>query len=365
VIAFLRALRLEGHNQRHALVVGSWEHARWFADVIAENRFAGYKLVGILCTRASSAGEAVLSSAATIPVGQAANGEPDTDDDRVLGTTEDLDEVLVKSPVDEAFIVGTAGEFAQMAPIAQKLIERGRLVSLITPFGESFTGVRGRLTEFSGIPMISFGPMPNSGVSSALKRTVDVFLSSVVLMALAPVILIIALAIKVGHGGPVLFGQDRLGVGGTPFKLYKFRSMRADAEAVLKADSALYERYVANGYKLEEAEDPRLLPLGRFLRRTSLDEIPQLWNVLRGEMALVGPRPIVPAEIANYEPYSELFLRSRPGITGYWQIKGRSDVQYPARAFMDLDYVSQNSLLGDLAIIARTVPAVLRRKGAH
>ena len=120
-----------------------------------------------------------------------------------------------------------------------------------------------------------------------------------------------------------------------------------------------------NGYKLPEDEDPRISRLGRFLRKTSLDELPQLWNVVRGEMSIVGPRPIVPAELENYAPYADLFLTTRPGLTGRWQGSGRSDIQYPERAFMDLDYVGLNSLLSDISIMLRTVPSVLLRRGAH
>jgi len=141
--------------------------------------------------------------------------------------------------------------------------------------------------------------------------------------------------------------------------------MRVDAEEALRRDAGLYRRYVDNDFKLPEAEDPRISPLGRFLRKSSLDELPQLMNVLRGEMSMVGPRPIVPDEIAHYKPYSELFLSIRPGITGLWQVSGRSNVRYPERAFMDLDYIGNNSVLQDLAILLKTVPAVFARKGAH
>jgi lipopolysaccharide/colanic/teichoic acid biosynthesis glycosyltransferase len=140
--------------------------------------------------------------------------------------------------------------------------------------------------------------------------------------------------------------------------------MRADAERILRADGELYRRYVANDFKLAEAEDPRLSSLGRFLRRTSLDELPQFWNVLRGDMTLVGPRPIVPAEIEKYEPYADLFLSVRPGLTGRWQVLGRSGIRYPERAFVDFDYIGGAKLRDDLSILLRTVPAVVRRRGA-
>jgi lipopolysaccharide/colanic/teichoic acid biosynthesis glycosyltransferase len=141
--------------------------------------------------------------------------------------------------------------------------------------------------------------------------------------------------------------------------------MRLDAEKLLHADPLLYKRYVKNDYKLPLGEDPRISAFGRFLRRTSLDELPQLWNVLKGEMSLVGPRPIVPDELERYQPYAKVFLAVRPGLTGRWQVDGRSQIRYPERAFMELDYVGENSVATDLSIIAKTVPAVLRRKGAQ
>jgi lipopolysaccharide/colanic/teichoic acid biosynthesis glycosyltransferase len=141
--------------------------------------------------------------------------------------------------------------------------------------------------------------------------------------------------------------------------------MYPDAEERLKADPELYRLYVENDYKLPEDVDTRITRIGRFLRRTSLDELPQLWNVLRGDMSLVGPRPIVPDEIRHYNGEAPLLLTLKPGITGAWQVNGRSALQYPERATVELEYVERWSLMSDLAILARTIPAVLARRGAH
>jgi lipopolysaccharide/colanic/teichoic acid biosynthesis glycosyltransferase len=172
--------------------------------------------------------------------------------------------------------------------------------------------------------------------------------------------------VKLTSRGPVLFGHRRLGEGGTPIRVYKFRSMIADAEMrlqeVLAADPPLRAEYEAT-YKLRD--DPRVTPLGRWLRRTSLDELPQLVNVLRGDLSLVGPRPIVADEIAKYGPASATILRVRPGVTGLWQVSGRSDVDYAERVRLDMEYITHWSLWLDLRILAATLPAVLRRKGAR
>ncbi len=185
------------------------------------------------------------------------------------------------------------------------------------------------------------------------------------LILLAPLGLLIAAAIKHDSPGSAIFRQKRLGLGGRPFWVYKFRSMRPEAEKVLEADPFLYRRYVENDYKLPVDEDPRITRTGRFLRRTSLDELPQLVNVLKGDMSLVGPRPVVPDEIEHYGPDARVFLAVKPGLTGHWQINGRSDVGYPERAELDIDYITNWTLGEDLRILAGTFRAVLSRQGAH
>jgi lipopolysaccharide/colanic/teichoic acid biosynthesis glycosyltransferase len=172
-------------------------------------------------------------------------------------------------------------------------------------------------------------------------------------------------AVKLDSRGPGLFSHRRLGLNGMGFPCLKFRSMHADADERLRADGPLYREYAANDFKLPAERDPRLTRVGRFLRRTSLDELPQLLNVLRGDMSLVGPRPIVPEELEKYGHGAALFLSLKPGITGAWAVNGRSEVAYPDRADLELEYVRAWSLLGDVGILLRTVPAVLLRRGAH
>ena len=345
VTSFLRRLRRSGLNRRYALVIGAGQPALWFAGILTEAVETGYHLAGLLLTRKLVA--------------------PEPTETAVLGTVDDLERTLADHPVDEVFMVGAAADIAEMAPIAEKLIEKGRVVSLVTPLASSSHGVRGRVTEFSGVPMISFGPMPKDEVRMGVSRAIDVVAALAGLILLSPVMLAIAGIIKLLDRGPAIFSQERLGLNGKPFRLHKFRSMRVDAEKLLMEDPVLYRRYVENDYKLPEREDPRISKLGALLRRTSLDELPQLWNVLKGDMTLVGPRPIVPAEIENYEPYADLFLSAKPGLTGQWQVMGRSQVQYPQRAFLDLDYVGSNSIALDLSIMTRTIPALASRRGAH
>jgi len=345
VIAFLGRVRHGKGKIRHSIIIGAGKPAFSFAKVLGDDDASGHRLVGVVLTS-----KRVSAELSQVPV---------------LGSLDQLDSVLERAPIDEAFVIGGAAELARLAPLAQRLIERGLLVSIVTAMSSGDHGVRGRVTEFSGVPMLSFGPMPKDEVNDGIKRSVDVAVAAVAGVLALPVMFLVAAAVKLFDPGPVLFKQTRLGQGGRPFEVLKFRTMRTDAEQRLTADSELYRRYVENDYKLPGKEDPRITRLGLFLRRSSLDELPQLWNVLRGDMALVGPRPIVPAELEKYEPYAEMFLAVRPGLTGLWQVSGRSTVSYPERAFLDLDYVAGYDALGDLALLARTLPAVLSRTGAY
>lgn len=203
-------------------------------------------------------------------------------------------------------------------------------------------------------------------VRAGAKRAMDVVLSLVLLVLVLPVALVVAVLVA-RDGGPVLFRQERVGRGGRTFRMFKFRSMAADAEARLVADPELHRRYVENDFKLPADEDPRITSLGRVLRATSLDELPQLLNVLRGDMSLVGPRPIVVRELDEYvrRGGEEDYLAVRPGMTGPWQAGGRSSVGYDERVALDRQYRREAGVTTDLVILVQTVGAVLRREGAH
>jgi lipopolysaccharide/colanic/teichoic acid biosynthesis glycosyltransferase len=205
-----------------------------------------------------------------------------------------------------------------------------------------------------------------SGFEAVLKRAVDVVVTTILLAITSPVMAIVAALVKLSSPGPVFFRQERIGKGGDRIHIYKFRTMRRDAEQVLKADPDLYRKYIANNYKLPKGKDPRITFIGRILRELSLDEIPQFLNVLKGEMSLVGPRPVVPAEIEQYGDYASLLLSVRPGLTGQWQVSGRSDIaDYARRVRLDMEYIRDQSLARDFQILVQTVPAVLSRDGAH
>lgn len=198
------------------------------------------------------------------------------------------------------------------------------------------------------------------------KRLIDIIGSIVGIMLILPTLLVIMTFYFYGSNkGPIFFKQIRVGQNGKEFYIYKFRSMVVDAEKRLKENKELYDRYIKNNFKLEPHEDPRVTPFGRFIRKTSLDELPQFINVLKGEMSLVGPRPVVLEELSEYKNKKAEFLSVKPGITGYWQVCGRSDVGYPERVDIELFYVYNKSLFLDIKIIFKTAVQVLIRKGAY
>ena len=226
-------------------------------------------------------------------------------------------------------------------------------------------GINPKVQWRRGRPFIEMRAVALRWQQLLVKRALDLILAFALLVLLAPLMLGVAIALTVGSPGPVIYGQRRLGRYGRSFRCFKFRSMFTDAEQRLASDPELHAEYVRNGFKLPDGEDPRITPLGRVLRRTSLDELPQLWNVIRGDMSLVGPRPIVPAEIRHYQDDSQMLLLLQPGITGLWQVSGRSNLAYPERTDLELEYVERWTLGRDLRILAATVPAVLQRRGAH
>jgi exopolysaccharide biosynthesis polyprenyl glycosylphosphotransferase len=204
------------------------------------------------------------------------------------------------------------------------------------------------------------------GPEARIKRFMDVLLSTLGIAVLSPLLLVLAALVRCTSRGPVLFGHQRLGEGGRPIRVYKFRSMEADAEKklqkILDEDPVLRAEYEAT-FKL--SNDPRITAVGRWLRKTSLDELPQLFNVVAGTLSLVGPRPIVATEINKYGPAASAILRVPPGMTGLWQVSGRSDLGYDERVRLDMEYITHWSLWLDLRILVATIPAVLRKKGAR
>jgi lipopolysaccharide/colanic/teichoic acid biosynthesis glycosyltransferase len=195
-----------------------------------------------------------------------------------------------------------------------------------------------------------------------IKRAIDIAVSALTLVLLSPLLLVLAAAVKFSSPGPALYWSNRVGKDGTTIRIAKFRSMYTDADERLSGLVALNE---ATGPIFKIKEDPRITPLGRYIRKLSLDELPQLWNVLTGEMSLVGPRPALPSEVATYSELERQRLLVKPGLTCIWQVSGRSDLDFETWMKMDLEYIETWTLSDDLALLVGTIPAVVTGKGAY
>jgi exopolysaccharide biosynthesis polyprenyl glycosylphosphotransferase len=346
-VAARKGLRVaSARGSRRVLVIGTGPRAAACARTLQHEYWCHYRIIGFLDSNPQNA---------TIDIAE-----------RMLGPFEALEDVLEHEVVDEVHI---ALPYKSCYAVAQRVIETCARLGVpvvypvdpfierpIVPVVESRMAAAGLSVRLQVVP---------PGVRLFLKRTIDVVLSGLALVLFSPLFLAIAVAVRLSGAGPIVFGQARWSQHRRHFRMYKFRSMRADAEAVLRANPELYARYVENNFKLSVDEDPRVTRIGRFLRKTSLDELPQLWNVFRGDMSIIGPRPIVPAEIRHYGPGASLLLALKPGLTGAWVVQGRNNVGYPHRAELELRYVRSWSLLRDAAIFLRTIPAVMRREGAH
>lgn len=343
---FLRSLRRSAHKWRTAVVIGDNETTC--------DHFAG------LLTAAHPMGYGQVVVMATEPDG---NGK-DHRNGKQSGHRFDASSV---AGFDDVYLLGVSdgADSPLSAECVLVLLKQGKSVHIIPSLLDTRL-FRQSLGDVAGIPVLSVSKGELSQVQAAVKRAGDFVLSGVLLIVLSPLMAAVAIAVKLTSPGPALFRQKRLGLEGRPFTLFKFRTMRADAEQILRDTPSLREKYLQNNFKLPKGEDPRLTPLGKFLRATSLDELPQLFNVLIGEMSLVGPRPIVPHEAVEYGDSATLFMSAKPGMTGHWQVSGRSEIaEYRKRVELDLEYIRDQSLGKDFEILLRTVPAVLRRKGAN
>jgi len=217
------------------------------------------------------------------------------------------------------------------------------------------------LEDLDGVPLLTFSTSPNSQLQLMAKRATDVTLSALLLFLGMPVVLVIALLVKITSGGSILFRQTRCGLNGRFFTLYKFRTMIEDAEARRRD---LWHLNEMNGPVFKVRNDPRVTAFGRFLRKFSLDELPQLWNVLRGDMSLVGPRPPIPEEVAQYQRWQRRRLAMKPGLTCLWQISGRNELDFNRWIELDLEYIDSWSPSLDWKILWKTIPVVLSGRGA-
>lgn len=343
---FLRELRLQGRNLRHLLIVGTNDRAQALAKMIKMQPELGYALRGYVDDNWGDASRL---------------RNPDVD---VVARLHDIGAYLKDNVVDEVVIaLPVATLYQDACRIVQLCEEQGIVVHFIPGFG--FLNLGQATMLFSTLhdePILTIVPPAMGGWQLITKRSMDIVCSVVLIALFSPLLVTISLLIKLSSPGPILFFQERVGLNKRKFRLLKFRTMVANAEEIQKTLEHLNE---VDGPAFKIKNDPRITPLGKLLRRTSLDELPQLYNVFRGDMSLVGPRPL---PLRDYAGFSQDWHRRRfsvrPGITCLWQISGRSATTFDTWMELDMAYISQWSLWLDFKILAATVPAVLKQRGA-
>jgi len=339
--AVLARVYRRGQGVRNVVVLGATPAGKMVMQNLAASLGRGYRLLGFV----DEHGEAPAR------FGRFAK----------LGSAAELSRLLSEHTVDELVIALPAASHAHIADILAHCGHRGVAVRLVPDlFDLRLSQVR--LDSIMGIPIIDVRDEKADVVQAALKRGLDRAVAALALVAAAPVMLTTALLIRLDSPGPILFRQERLGKDGQPFTILKFRSMRLDAERQL---ALLREQNEASGPIFKMRRDPRVTRVGRVIRKLSIDELPQLWNVLRGDMSLVGPRPPLAHEVARYEDWQVRRLEVTPGITCLWGVRGRSKLDFDEMVMLDLYYIDNWSLALDLRILLRTALTLLRPGGAY
>jgi exopolysaccharide biosynthesis polyprenyl glycosylphosphotransferase len=333
----LTAARRRGHMTRFMLVVGANSAAQDFAERIERHADLGLRVIGHL-----DAGDAV--PALTRPV---------------IAKLDDIERVLHEHVVDDVAICLPVERWDMVEPVTRLCAGEGRAVRIPSD-GRGPLVAGGRTEDFDGLTVTSLVYGPDRAVALFLKRAADAILAATFLVVLSPLFVLVALQISWRDGGPVLFRQTRVGLNGRRFTLLKFRTMLPDAEDRRGDIESLNE---VRGRAFKVTNDPRLTRSGPFLRRTGLDEMPQLWNVLRGDMSLVGPRPPLPDEVEGYDVWHRRRLSMKPGITGLWQVSARREAEFDRWVAIDLEYIDRWSLWLDLKIMLRSLPAILAQEG--
>jgi exopolysaccharide biosynthesis polyprenyl glycosylphosphotransferase len=338
----LMRARRSGFNSRHLLIVGHNEHAMHMAERIQRSPELGYRIVGFIAEEKDAE-------------------KPGTGAGKVIGSFSELQSILEKGTVDEVMIcLSVSTQFPLVARAVQLARDLGVVVRVYPESSEARLLTDFSIERFEGDCILTLF-RERLLFQLFFKRIIDVIVSFVALIVLAPLLVTVALCIKATSPGPVLFVQERVGMNRRKFKLYKFRSMYIDAER-RKAEFAHLNEMDGPVFKIKN--DPRITPLGRFIRKTSIDELPQLMNVLFGQMSLVGPRPPLPSEVDQYEWLYRKRLSIKPGLTCLWQISGRNTVSFKRWMEMDKEYIERWSIWLDLEILAKTVPVVLFGRGA-
>lgn len=337
----LRWFRQRFGAQHYVMIAGTGESAQRMARLVEDADSFGMRLLGFLEERPSMQ---------ALQLGQ----------EYPVHALDEFPQILRRRVVDEVIFAVPAAELPRLEETLLLCDEEGvrtRIALDIFPHVNSDV----YLDRLGPAPLLTFSGAPHDELRLLLKRATDIFFSALALAVLAPFLMVVALAIRLTSPGPVIFSQIRCGLNGRRFRLYKFRSMVANAESLKQQLMSQNERELV--FKIRN--DPRLTPIGKWLRKFSIDELPQLWNVLIGDMSIVGPRPAIPEEVEQYKRWQRRRLRMRPGLTCLWVVEGRDTVDFETWMTLDMRYIDNWSLALDWKIILRTIPQVVIGRGAH
>ncbi|MCB0082723.1 MAG: sugar transferase, partial [Caldilineaceae bacterium] len=342
ILLTLNRLRRYGVAVERTVLVGAGDVGRMVMRNIAAQPELGYQLIGFLDDNPHK-------------------GHTDIGRFRALGEIDNLESLLATQNIQRV-IICLPWQSHRTAQRLLRVCNQAGVFAQVVPDLFHLTRNQMQVEQLNGIPLISTNSATIQGWNLFLKRVTDIVFTLSGAVLCLPLAILIAIAIRLDSPGPVIYIQTRIGRNGRPFRCFKFRSMVSQADQLRRHISDLNE---ATGPLFKVRDDPRLTRVGRFLRRYSLDELPQFINVLLGDMSLVGPRPNLPSEVDQYEEWHKKRLSASPGITGLWQVSGRSDLTFDEMVLLDIYYVENWSLLLDLSIILRSIPAVLRAKGAY
>lgn len=343
LIIAVRIARKRGWNYRNILVIGTGERAKNLISEIENHNEWGLRIIGMVDKDPSRKGQAI-------------------DNHEVLGSFNDIPHILNNNVVDEVIFVVPRSWICDIEDIMRFCETEGLKVHVALDYFNLRLSYP-RQTDFHGFPFLTYQCTPAKIWPLFTKRLLDIIISALALAVLSPLFIIIAAGIKLTSDGPVFFWQERCGLNGRKFRFYKFRTMFKDAEARLES---LREFNEMEGPVFKMRKDPRITNIGRVLRKFSLDELPQFWHVLKGDMSLVGPRPPIPEEVKKYDYWHRRRLSMKPGLSCIWQISGRNKVSdFEEWIKLDLKYIDNWSLWLDLNILLKTIPVVLFGIGAE
>jgi len=340
---FVYTMRNRGMFVTPVIIIGANEEGRAIAEHLHETPIAGARVIGFLDNRLREGSEFAPGL-------------------RVLGPINSASECVARYAVSEVIVIGSALNRAELLDLYQVFGLRQDVTLRLSSglFELLTTGMR--VKDMGSVPLLSMNRLRLSRSEQLVKKMTDLVVATLALIILSPLMIVLSILIKLDAPGPIIHRRRVLGTGGKEFDAFKFRTMYINGDEILQEHPEVIQELEQN---MKAKDDPRVTKIGQFIRKLSLDELPQLFNVLLGQMSMVGPRMITPDESNRYSRWRLNLLTVKPGITGMWQVSGRSDISYPERIRIDMNYIRNYSLWLDLVLLARTIPAVLKKTGAY